>query len=325
MSSFPTWEPTATRATVCARAEMLATIRAFFADHNVLEVETPTLSQAGVTDFQIESIAACVQSLSKKSLYLSSSPELPMKRLLAAGYGDIYQISRAFRDKELGRWHQPEFSLLEWYRVGWDDVALMNEVEDLLKIALQPFRPLAATLRITYREAFLEFLDIDIQSDLPMLQQKLMKKGLDLPKNLAPDEALDLAFSSAIAPQLDKEAITFIYDFPQDQASLARIKPGTPPVAARFEALLGGIELANGFDELTDAVEQRKRFETEQKRRYKAGQHVPPIDEAFLSALSHGLPRCAGVAVGLDRLLAIATGLGDLAQTMSFAHRADGY
>lgn len=325
MSSLATWKPTATRDTLCARAEMLATIRDFFSSNDVLEVETPTLSQAAATDFQIESITAYAQSLSKKSLYLSSSPELPMKRLLAAGYGDIYQISRTFRDKELGRWHQPEFSLLEWYRVGWDDVALMNEVEDLLKIVLQAFWPLAATVRITYREAFLEFLDIDIQSDLPMLQQKLAKKGLDLPKNLATVEALDLAFSSVITPQLNKQAITFIYDFPQDQAALARIKPGTPPVAARFEALLGGIELANGFDELTDSIEQRKRFEAEQQRRYETGQHVPPIDEAFLSALSHGLPKCAGVAVGLDRLLAIATGLENLAQTMSFAHPVDGY
>ena len=235
----------------------------------------------------------------------------------------IYQISRVFRDKELGRWHQPEFSLLEWYRVGWNDLDLMNEVEDLVKTVLQTFRPLPETLRITYREAFLKFLDIDIESDLSALQQKLVKKGFDVPKNLANDEVLDLAFSSAITPQLNKEAITFVYEFPQDQAALARIKPGTPPVAARFEMLLGGIELANGFDELTDASEQKKRFETEQQRRYAAGYHVPPIDEAFISALSYGLPRCSGVAVGLDRLLAIIIGLDDLSQTMSFAHPVD--
>ena len=302
---------------------MLAKIRSFFATRNVLEVETPTLSKAGATDFQIESITASAQALGKQSLYLSSSPELPMKRLLAAGYGDIYQISRVFRDKELGRWHQPEFSLLEWYRVCWNDLDLMNEVEDLVKTVLQTFRPLPETLRITYREAFLKFLDIDIESDLSALQQKLVKKGFDVPKNLANDEVLDLAFSSAITPQLNKEAITFVYEFPQDQAALARIKPGTPPVAARFEMLLGGIELANGFDELTDASEQKKRFETEQQRRYAAGHHVPPIDEAFISALSYGLPRCSGVAVGLDRLLAIIIGLDDLSQTMSFAHPVD--
>tara|TARA_B100001142_G_scaffold93131_1_gene94850 strand:+ start:337 stop:1248 length:912 start_codon:yes stop_codon:yes gene_type:complete len=302
---------------------MLAKIRSFFATRNVLEVETPTLSKAGATDFQIESITASSQALGKESLYLSSSPELPMKRLLAAGYGDIYQISRAFRDKELGRWHQPEFSLLEWYRVGWNDLDLMNEVEDLVKIVLQPIKPSPETLRITYREAFLEFLDFDIKSDLTALQQKLMKKGFDVPKNLASDELLDLAFSSAITPQLNKETITFVYDFPQDQAALARIKPGTPPVAARFEMLLGGIELANGFDELTDAIEQKKRFDAEQQRRQTAGYHVPPIDKDFISALSYGLPRCSGVAVGLDRLLAIIAGLNDLSQTMSFAHPVD--
>ena len=302
---------------------MLAKIRSFFATRNVLEVETPTLSKAGATDFQIESITASSQALGKESLYLSSSPELPMKRLLAAGYGDIYQISRVFRDKELGRWHQPEFSLLEWYRVGWNDLDLMNEVEDLVKILLQPIKPSPETLRITYREAFLEFLDFDIKSDLTALQQKLMKKGFDVPKNLASDELLDLAFSSAITPQLNKETITFVYDFPQDQAALARIKPGTPPVAARFEMLLGGIELANGFDELTDAIEQKKRFDAEQQRRQTAGYHVPPIDKDFISALSYGLPRCSGVAVGLDRLLAIIAGLNDLSQTMSFAHPVD--
>tara|TARA_B100000686_G_scaffold51653_1_gene55592 strand:+ start:346 stop:1257 length:912 start_codon:yes stop_codon:yes gene_type:complete len=302
---------------------MLAKIRSFFATRDVLEVETPTLSKAGATDFQIESITASSQALGKESLYLSSSPELPMKRLLAAGYGDIYQISKAFRDKELGRWHQPEFSLLEWYRVGWNDLDLMNEVEDLVKTVLQPIKPSPETLRITYREAFLEFLDFDIKSDLTALQQKLIKKGFDIPKNLASDEVLDLAFSSAITPQLNKETITFVYDFPQDQAALARIKPGTPPVAARFEMLLGGIELANGFDELTDAIEQKKRFEAEQQRRHTAGYHVPPIDKDFISALSYGLPRCSGVAVGLDRLLAIIAGLNDLSQTMSFAHPVD--
>tara|TARA_Y100000996_G_scaffold412212_1_gene397798 strand:- start:2327 stop:3238 length:912 start_codon:yes stop_codon:yes gene_type:complete len=302
---------------------MLAKIRSFFATRDVLEVETPTLSKAGATDFQIESITASSQALGKESLYLSSSPELPMKRLLAAGYGDIYQISRAFRDKELGRWHQPEFSLLEWYRVGWNDLDLMNEVEDLVKTVLQPIKPSPETLRITYREAFLEFLDFDIKSDLTALQQKLIKKGFDIPKNLASNEVLDLAFSSAITPQLNKETITFVYDFPQDQAALARIKPGIPPVAARFEMLLGGIELANGFDELTDAIEQKKRFEAEQQRRHTAGHHVPPIDKDFISALSYGLPRCSGVAVGLDRLLAIIAGLNDLSQTMSFAHPVD--
>tara|TARA_Y100000994_G_scaffold246844_1_gene250959 strand:+ start:925 stop:1836 length:912 start_codon:yes stop_codon:yes gene_type:complete len=302
---------------------MLAKIRSFFATRDVLEVETPTLSKAGATDFQIESITASSQALGKESLYLSSSPELPMKRLLAAGYGDIYQISRAFRDKELGRWHQPEFSLLEWYRVGWNDLDLMNEVEDLVKTVLQPIKPSPETLRITYREAFLEFLDFDIKSDLTALQQKLIKKGFDIPKNLASDEVLDLAFSSVITPQLNKETITFVYDFPQDQAALARIKPGIPPVAARFEMLLGGIELANGFDELTDAIEQKKRFEAEQQRRHTAGHHVPPIDKDFISALSYGLPRCSGVAVGLDRLLAIIAGLNDLSQTMSFAHPVD--
>ena len=319
------WKPTAIKETLCARAKMLAIVRGFFADRSILEVETPTLSLAGTTDTQIESIIAHCQFSNKNPMYLSTSPELHMKRLLAADYGDMYQISRVFRDKELGRWHQPEFTLLEWYRVGWDDMELMKEVEVFLKIVLEDHFSLAPSNYLTYQEAFLKFLGIDINAGFSSLRQQLKQKGLDFSDNLKTEELLDLTFNTVIAPKLKKNTITFIYDFPVNQAALAKIKPGEPPVAARFEALLQGIELANGFAELTDSKEQKLRFENEQKNRQRAGQHVPPIDKSFLSALSHGLPNCAGVAIGLDRLLAIALGLESISETMSFAHPTDIY
>ena len=300
---------------------MLASIRAFFAERNLMEVETPALSRAGTTDLQLEPVAARVRSLGDDPLYLMTSPELAMKRLLAAEFGDVYQISRVFRDGELGRWHQPEFTLLEWYRVGWDGAELMNEVDALLRRVVETHRPLAPTARVSYRAAFREHLDVDAFEEPGVVKERLEALGVEVPASLRDRDVMDLAFGTVIAPRLDPKAVTFVYDFPESQAALARIKPTTPPVAARFEAFLGGLELANGFDELTDAAEQRTRFETESEQRRRAGRHAPPLDEAFLAALSHGLPRCAGVAVGLDRLTAVALGLQHISETMSFAHR----
>jgi len=299
---------------------MLASIRAFFSERGLMEVETPLLSRAGTTDPQLESVTARVRALGEEPLYLMTSPELAMKRLLAAGCGDLYQIARVFRDGELGRWHQPEFTLLEWYRTDWNEEALMTEVEALLRRVVEAHRPLAPTVRLSYREAFQDHLDIDVFTDPDGLKARLKAVGVDVPADLQDDGLMELAFGAAITPRLDPDAIVFVYDFPQSQAALARIKPETPPVAARFEAFLGGVELANGFDELTDAAEQRARFETERAQRLIDGRHAPPVDEAFLDALAHGLPRCAGVAVGLDRLLAVATGLKRVSEAMSFAH-----
>lgn len=301
---------------------MMASIRTFFAERNLMEVETPALSRAGTTDPQLEPITARVRSLSRDPLFLITSPELAMKRLLAAELGDVYQISRVFRDDELGRWHQPEFTLLEWYRVGWDEAELMNEVDALLRRVVEAHRPLAPTVRVSYRDAFRECLDVDACVEDPgVLKERLEALDVEVPENLENRDLVELAFSTAIAPRLDPNAVTFVYDFPEDQAALARLKSTTPPVAARFEAFLGGLELANGFDELTDPAEQRTRFEADREHRRRAGRHAPPLDEAFLAALSHGMPRCAGVAVGLDRLTAVALGLQHISATMSFAHR----
>ena len=320
MSGAAAWRPSASLASLRLRAALMASIRAFFAQRNVMEVETPALSPAGSTDLNLEPIAAQVRTLGARRHYLMTSPEYPMKRLLAAGSGDIYQICRVFRDGELGRWHQPEFTLLEWYRVGWTEVELMAEVDALLRTVLAPHRPRSSTVRLSYGESFRRYLDIDPAGDLGALRSRLQGLNVDAPDNLDRDELLDLAMSTAVAPRFEPEEITLIHDYPASQAALARIKPASPPVAARFEAFSGGLELANGYHELTDEGEQRARFEAEREKRRAAGRPVPPLDRAFLAALAHGLPSCAGVAIGLDRLTAVAAGLESVAEAVSFAH-----
>lgn len=323
MSSRDSWKPSASVETLRLRADIMASIREFFAARDVMEVATPALSRAGSSDLELEPVAAQVQALGAEPLYLATSPEVAMKRLLAAGCGDVYQICRVFRDGELGRWHQPEFTLLEWYRVGWNDAQLMVEVDSLLRAILEPYRPRSSTVRLSYREAFLEFLQVDPCADSLALTHRLEALGVDVPSDVAGDAVLDLALETVIAAQLDADAITFIYDYPATQAALARIKPTNPPVAARFEAFSGGLELANGYEELIDHAEQRQRFELELAARRAAGRQAPPPDESFLAALAHGLPGCAGVAIGLDRLTAVAGGLSSVSEAMSFAHTVE--
>jgi lysyl-tRNA synthetase class 2 len=322
------------------RAEVLARIRAFFAARGVLEVETPALSRAAPTDPALESIALEVRSLGGRH-YLHTSPEFAMKRLLASGSGDIYQICRVFRDDELGRWHEPEFTLLEWYRVGFDDARLMDEVAEVVEAALgaaidheppaRGRRPRARSRlveRVSYRAAFEAALGIDpLEPIAPRnmglsIMARLAELGVDVPPRLDLDALLDLAFSTVVLPSFRSDALTFVHDYPAAQAALARLKPGTPPVAARFELFAGGIELANGFAELTDAGEQRRRFEADLQERRAGGLHETPVDEAFLEALESGLPECAGVALGVDRLVALAAGEDALARVLAFTHRS---
>jgi elongation factor P--(R)-beta-lysine ligase len=306
------------------RAAMLAAIRSFFSARGVLEVETPALSSAGVTDPAIESIVASARNLGSAPHYLQTSPEFAMKRLLAAGSGDIYQLCRVFRDDELGRWHQPEFTLLEWYRVGWDEQQLMSEVAGLLAAALTAAgrgAP-ARTVRITYAQALEAAVGAHPDAPTPQLVQRLQAKGVDVPSGLPHDAVLDLAFGTVVVASFDAAALTFVYDYPASQAALARLKPTTPRVAARFEAFSGGIELANGFHELTDAAEQRRRFVAEREKRRAHGLHAPPLDEHLLRALTT-LPDCAGVALGFDRLVALAAGEDSVAAAMSFVHVRD--
>jgi len=310
--------------TLRQRAAMLTAIRAFFAERGVLEVETPALSSASVTDPAIESIVARARSLGQGAQYLQTSPEFAMKRLLAAGSGDIYQLCRVFRDDELGRWHQPEFTMLEWYRVGWDEQRLMTEVAELIETALHAAAPDAASamrrvVRLTYAQAVNAVLGAPPDAPTAELVRRLTKQGVDVPQGLSHDAVLDLAFGTVVLASFDPRAVTLVYDYPASQAALARVKPTTPPVAARFEAFCGGVELANGFHELADAAEQRRRFVRDTATRRAAGLHTPPLDEDLLRALP-SLPDCAGVALGVDRLVALATCQNELKAVLAFAH-----
>jgi lysyl-tRNA synthetase class 2 len=298
---------------------MLARVRAFFAERGVLEVETPILSAGGVTDPQIESLVSRVAGMPGE-VSLTTSPEFAMKRLLAAGCGDIYQLGKVFRDGERGRWHNPEFTLLEWYRVGFDDAALMSEVEALVGELLAPERGLPGARRITYAEAMREYADVDPhRADDRELDSAARRLGLECEAALDRDAKLDLLMGLAVGPRLGRERPCFIFDYPASQASLARLKPGLPPVAARFELYLDGIELCNGFHELANPAEQRARFEHDLATRRARGQVEPRLDERLLAALAAGIPDCAGVALGFDRLAAIALGAAQLSEAMAFS------
>jgi elongation factor P--(R)-beta-lysine ligase len=313
------WHPTARPAALRRRAAMLARTRAFFAERGVLEVETPTLSAGGVTDPQIESLVSRIAGIPGE-FYLMTSPEFAMKRLLAAGSGDIYQLCKVFRDGERGRWHNPEFTLLEWYRIGFDDAALMSEVELLIALLLAPERRIPAARRLTYAEAMRQYAGVDPHSaDDRELDGAAQRLSVACEARLDRDAKLDLLMGLAVGPQLGRDRPCFICDYPASQASLARLKPGQPPVAARFELYLDGIELCNGFHELANPVEQRTRFEQDLAIRRVRGQPEPRLDEKLLAALEAGMPDCAGVALGFDRLAAIALGATRLSDVMAFS------
>jgi elongation factor P--(R)-beta-lysine ligase len=297
---------------------MLKAARAFFEQRGVLEVETPILSAAAVSDPQIESLGTQIAGLPGHR-YLCPSPEYAMKRLLAAGSGDIYQICKVFRDAERGRWHNPEFTMIEWYRVGFDDTALMDEVEALLGALLAPARKLGPAERLSYSEALQRHAGVDaFNSTDNELLDAARRHGIHCDAQLDRDAKLDLLMGLIVGPRLGRGNPCFVCDYPATQAALARLKPGLPSVAARFELYLDGLELANGFHELAQPVEQRARFMKDLLLRAARAQVQPPLDENFLAALESGLPDCAGVALGFDRLVAIAIGADKLADAMAF-------
>jgi lysyl-tRNA synthetase class 2 len=314
------WQPTASFDTLRVRAALLAVARRHFAERGVLEVETPAFVAAGVTDVHIDSVRAIAPALGLKG-YLSTSPEYAMKRLLAAGSGDIYQITHVFRDGERGRFHNPEFTLIEWYRVGFDSQQLMNDVESLLGAMLGPHRPWRAATCLSYREAMRRYAGLDPFDESVLAMQRLLeKRGVVPPAGLGTerDPWLDLIMSTVVGPELGRSGLCFIYGYPASQAALARLRPGEPQTAERFEAFLDGLELANGFRELTDAGEQRRRFSADQEARRASGLEVPPIDERLLAALSAGLPDCAGVALGFDRVVMLACGARSIDEVLAF-------
>ncbi len=311
------WQPTASLEVLKLRAELLTKLRAFFSARGVLEVDTPALSAAGATDRHIQSFR--VEDARKGHLYLHTSPEFPMKRLLAAGYGDIWQLAKVFRQGEAGRHHNPEFSLLEWYRLGFDHHRLMQEVAELVSALLPAF--IRKPESLTYREAFLRHAGLDVfKAGKQECIAALTQTGRQVPAEdeLDLDGWLDMVAGDLVYPALGKGGLTFIYDYPASQAALARVRPGVPPVAERFEAFLEGMELANGFHELADAAEQRRRFEQDRAWRRTHGLMDVPMDEQLIAALTHGLPECSGVALGFDRLLMLAAGARSIQDVIAF-------
>lgn len=317
------WRPTASFENLRQRAEILACLRDFFAEHGVLEVETPLMASATVTDLHLASFqvpgAHCPPT--NRPHYLQTSPEFAMKRLLAAGSGPIYQICKAFRKDEAGRFHNPEFTMLEWYRPDWDHHALMDEMDDLLALVLGT----PSAERATYAELFeRHFEGGNLHKATPEDLARLAEtQGITVSDgdSLDRDTWLHLLWSHRVEPELGRGRPTFVMDFPASQAALARIRPATdqaPAVAERFEVYVEGVELANGFHELADAAEQRRRFEEDLAERKGQGLETPPMDERLLAALAAGLPDCAGVALGFDRLVMLALDSCHVQEVMAF-------
>lgn len=305
------WRPSASLAQLRQRSALLQQVRTFFAQRQVLEVDTPLLSAYGVTDPYLHNI--CTQ----QGEQLQTSPEYAMKRLLAAGYGAIYQICKAFRQGDQGRWHHPEFTLLEWYRPGWAMSQLIDEVL-MLCTDLLGERP---CVRWHYRQAWLQSIQIDpwhsATADLLALAQHCAGAKLSLSR----DEALDIIMSHRIQPQLPRDTYVIIDQFPASQAALAQLEQDDAgvTVARRFELYYNGIELANGYQELTDLSEHQQRFAQDNRMRQAFGLAQQAVDPRLLAAVQSGLPDCAGVALGLDRLLMLAMGCTQIAQVLSFA------
>jgi lysyl-tRNA synthetase class 2 len=301
------------------RASLCALIRVFFAERGVLEVETPILSEGGNTEPNIESFATTFGRRSdarSPERWMRTSPEHALKRLLAAGIGDCFELGRVFRNGEAGRRHNPEFTMLEWYRVGFDHVVLMRETAALVLVALASVGRSVDVVETTYRDVFAP-LGIDpFASSIDALRAPLESFRID-GGGLSRDDWLDLLITHRLQPDFPRDRMTIVHDFPASQCALAKIRDGDPPVAERFELFLGSFELANGYHELIDATEQRARFERDNARRRERGQREMPIDERFLAALP-SMPACAGVALGIERLLMAMADTDDIADVVAF-------
>ncbi len=314
-----TWQPSASLQNLQVRARVLQQIRDFFAARQVLEVDTPLLCHTSVTDPFIQSIPALFKAHGARETqqyFLQTSPEYAMKRLLANGSGPIYQICKAFRQGDVGTIHNPEFTMLEWYRPGFNHHQLMDEMDELLQLILQ----CPKALRCSYAELFQHHLAINPHTaTLAELARCAQQQSISIAGSITDkDTWLDILMTHCIEPSLGKEAPCFVYDFPASQAALARIQAGEPPLAARFEVYCRGMELANGFYELQDAAEQRQRFMHNLQRRSELALPALPIDELLLAALKQGLPDCSGVALGVDRLIMAVLDKTMIADVLSF-------
>ena len=317
------WRPTATVEAMRLRARLNAAVRVFFADRGVLEVDTPVLSAAGNTEPNIASFTTVFSGRTDAApplRWLRTSPEFQLKRLLAAGFGDCYELGRVFRDGEAGGRHNPEFTLLEWYRTGFDHQRLAGEAAELVRVALALVGRDAALQRIAYRDLYRERLQLDpFLASEHELRNALGAVQVD-PAGLVRDDWLDLLMTHRLQPAFDGGTLLSVHDWPATQAALARLRDTGEgfAVAERFELYLGPVELANGYHELRDAREQRDRFERDLAVRRRRGAPEPPLDEHLLAALVDGLPDCAGVALGIDRLLMAMLGTQRIADVLAF-------
>lgn len=310
------WRPTAPPTAIEARARLLALLRDWFAERGVLEVETPALSGAGNSDPGIDQIQTRVPSG-----WLRTSPEYAMKRLLAAGSPDIYELGRVFRKGEAGARHNPEFTLLEWYRLGWAYTELMTETASLVQHCGRAFGRDWSVEEHSYRDLFATHTGLDpLTCGVDDLANCAAQQAIALTDaaSLDRDGWLDLLMSHVVQPRLRKQSVYLVRDYPASQAALARIRADEPPVAERFEVYVGPMELANGYQELTDAAEQRDRFAAERNRRAASNRPAPPLDERLLAALDKGLPECSGVALGVDRLLMACLGVRHISEVIAF-------
>ncbi|TCV98988.1 elongation factor P--(R)-beta-lysine ligase [Biostraticola tofi] len=320
MSETASWQPAAPIANLLKRATIMAQIRRFFSDRGLLEVETPAMSQATVTDIHLvpfETRFVGPGAALGMPLYLMTSPEYHMKRLLAAGSGPIFQLCRSFRNEEAGRHHNPEFTMLEWYRPHYDMYRLMNEVDDLLQETLE----CESAETLSYQQVFTRHIGLDpLSADKAQLYDAAVKLNLDEAASVDDDRdtLLQLLFAMGVEPNIGREKPTFVYHFPASQAALAEISTEDHRVADRFEAYFKGIELANGFRELTDSTEQRQRFVQDNRKRTLLNLPPKPIDENLLAALEYGIPECAGVALGVDRLIMLALNAHSLSEVIAF-------
>lgn len=313
------WQANLTWEDAKKRAEIISTIRQFFTTRDVIEVETPLLSHGTVTDVHLDAFSTVAYPANdNKLMYLQTSPEFAMKRLLASGYQSIYQICKAFRYEDSGRFHNAEFTMLEWYRLGFDHFTLMDEVDELLQyvLACEPAD------KFTYQQLFQTYLNVDpLNTNLSELKACLADNEV-LGDWIATEHDLDILlqvlFSEVIEKQIGKDRPALVYHYPSSQAALAKISLEDSRVAERFECYYHGVELANGFHELLDHKEQAKRFMLDNDKRKQTGKTQMPIDQNLLQALESGLPKCAGVALGVDRLLMIALKKNRIGKVITF-------
>ena len=311
----PDWAPTASPVALRHRADLLRDIRSFFDARGILEAETPVLSRAGNSDPGMKQFGT------GDGRWLRTSPEYALKRLLAAGGPDVYELGRVFRAGESGPWHNPEFTLLEWYRRGWAYPQLVDEVVDLVTHCGQRFGRQWTVRRVSYRGWLQDTAGIDpLRDTAEAMASVLERAGVAYPdlRDLDRDGCLDLAVTHLAQPALEEDSLTVVSLYPASQAALARLHPEDPRLAERFEVFLGGVELANGYQELTDATEQRARFEAENEKRRSEGRSAVALDDRLLQALESGLPACSGVALGVDRLLMVLGGYTRIRDVLAF-------